>query len=267
VSSTFEQGFAEAERAAEQAHRAASRLGTQIKQLQKAAKLGDIAALRRAVERVAAALDALRDDVANAREAWPFSPADEVDYMEAKYIDELRALSRESGLALYERDGNLVCSPSIVRVQAEGRSVRIDRRRVVAIRPSALVEELRANQKKPQRFRSDQFMESLYDAYRLVAGTETTRRVKQASFQGPVIQLERIYQALTLAPGASKEYDRSDFARDLYLLASSNVCQTRSGAQLSLPASTGTKGGRLFSFVAPDGEVVNYYGIRFTEKS
>jgi hypothetical protein len=74
-----------------------------------------------------------------------------------------------------------------------------------------------------------------------------------------------VYEALTLMPEVRKEYAESDFGRDLFFLDRSGTTTTKSGAQVSFPTATGTKGGgRVFSFVAPDGEVITYYGIRFT---
>ncbi len=69
-----------------------------------------------------------------------------------------------------------------------------------------------------------------------------------------------------MLPGSTANFDQTDFVRDLFLLDRSGVNKTKSGATCSLPASTGTKGARnLFYFIAPDGETVTYYGIRFTE--
>jgi hypothetical protein len=54
----------------------------------------------------------------------------------------------------------------------------------------------------------------------------------------------------------------------LFLLDRSGVKTTKSGAGYSLPASTGTKSAKgTYSFVAPDGETVSYYGIKFSEAS
>ena len=67
-------------------------------------------------------------------------------------------------------------------------------------------------------------------------------------------------------PGSSRDYDRSDFARAVYNVDASGAKRTRSGATVSFPSSTGTRSSRgLFSFVGPDGQDVQYYGIRFTE--
>jgi hypothetical protein len=76
--------------------------------------------------------------------------------------------------------------------------------------------------------------------------------------------LADVYEALTLLPGTNGDYGKSDFARDLFILDRSGLTRTRAGASLSLPASTGTKGARgTFSFVAPDGELITYFGVRF----
>ena len=36
--------------------------------------------------------------------------------------------------------------------------------------------------------------------------------------QGRVVQLERVYRLFTSLPGSDREYNRTDFTRDLYLL-------------------------------------------------
>ena len=59
----------------------------------------------------------------------------------------------------------------------------------------------------------------------------------------------------------------SDAAKDLTrTVGVSGVNVTKGGASYALPASTGTKAAKgTYSFVAPDGETVTYYGIRFAE--
>lgn len=112
---------------------------------------------------------------------------------------------------------------------------------------------LKANQTKKAKFAPDRFLEVLYRAYRLVAGKEGS---------GKAVPLSSIYEAMTLLPGTSSEYDKTDFGRDMFLLDRSEITQTRSGAKLSLP-NTGR--GVFVSFVSPEGEPVNYTGISFTE--
>ncbi len=83
--------------------------------------------------------------------------------------------------------------------------------------------------------------------------------------QGRVVQLERVYRLFTSQPGSEREYNRTDFTRDLYLLDRDGPKTTKRGLRVSFPASSGTRGSQgIFSFVAPDGQVVTYYGIQFS---
>ena len=253
--STFEQGFADTERSAESSVKAASTVAAIAKQLHKAARQGDIAAIRRLTERLATAAEAARQEVGNARTAWPFSPDEEEAYLRDGYEDELLDTAAAAGLRIDRRDGALVSFPSIVRILPQARALKVDRRKSPALRPSTVVEALKVNQTKKPAFATERFLETLYRSYRLIVG---------ASAQGSVAPLATIYESLTLLPGSAVEYGTSDFARDLYLLDRSGVSRTKSGARVSLPASTGTKTARgVLTFVAPDGQVMTYYGIRF----
>jgi hypothetical protein len=252
---TFEEGFAETQRAAESSTRAATAVVTLAKQLRKAARLGDIAAIRRLTERMVAASEAAREEVANARTTWPFSPDEEEAYLRDSYEEELLEAAAAVGLRIDRRDGALVSFPSIVRILPQARALRVDRRKTAVLRPSTVVDTLRANQTKKPAFATERFLESLYRSYRLIVGRHG---------HGTVAPLTTVYDSLTLLPGASADYGASDFARDLYLLDRSGLTRTKSGARVSLPASTGTKTARgVFTFVAPDGQLLAYYGIRF----
>ena len=260
---TFEGAFKDVERAADSTLQSASGLMRQIKALQKAAKEGNIAAMKRAQERVDVELGTLRQAAANAAGAWPFSSEEEDQYLRTEYAGELRAVAQEQGLMVHERDGRLVAHPSMVRVLAGERAVRIDKKQTSTVRPSHLVGLLLANQKKPVRHQSGQFLEALHTVYKDMVSDESPDRMVRGS--GRVVPLEVIYRRLTYLPGSGREYDRTDFARAIYDLDASGVQKTRAGATVSF-----TDGGRttrgLFTFVGPDGRDVQYYGIRFTEE-
>ena len=132
--------------------------------------------------------------------------------------------------------------------------MKVDKRRVTAIRPTALVAVLKANQSKKPPMSTERFPEALYVAYRFVLTGDR---------DGQVLPLMTIYEAFTLMPGTAADYGLSDFARDVYLLDRSGLRETKRQVPFSLPAATGTKGSRSFSAVGPDGDVVAYYGIRF----
>ena len=252
---TFEHGFQQSERAADSAAKAAAAVLTASRQLKRAAREGDIGGLRRSADRLALTLDALRQEVANARSAWPFSVDAEETYLNEAYEVELVALAHAAGLNIAERDGRLLAFPSVVRIVPAERMIRIDRRRIAGLRPSHVIAMLKANQLKRPRFAPERFLEALFRAYRLVVGPSSI---------GSTVALLDVYEALTLLPGANVDYSQSDFARDLFVLDTSGVTRTRGGLTYSLPASTGTKGSRgTLTFVAPDGELVTYFGISF----
>ncbi len=261
---SFEQAFSDVERAAASTAKSAADLGKLAKALEKAAKDGNIAAIKRAQARLDNALNALRQETANAVAAWPLQEAEEEAYLRDGYAAELRSIADGKGLNIYEQDGRLISSPSVLQVLPGSRAVRIDRKQVSNIRPSHLAEVLIKNQKTPPRFQSGRFLESLYDTYKLVI--ETPVAPLSENRQEVVAPLEKIYQAFTSLPGSDREYGRMDFARDIYQLDSQGLRQTRSGMKVDFPASTGARSSRgVFSFVDSHGRVISYYGIRFSK--
>ena len=260
---SFEQAFDDTEKAADSALKSATDLAKQVKVLQKAARDGNITAIKKACSSLDTAVASLRQEVANAVQTWPYTDEEETAYLEHSYLAELRHATREKGLDTYEQDGRLISPPSVVRVLLRDRAVRIDKKKVSTLRPSYLADNLVNNSEKPPRFRADRFLESLHKAYLLVLGDQSSKQLT-ISRSGPVVLLANIYEALTLLPGSSLEYDKIDFARALYFLDADGPSHTSKGARVSFPASTGTKSARgTFQFVGPDGHVHSYYGIQF----
>lgn len=261
---TFEDAFTNAENAAATVARAANNLASLAKQMQRAAQGGNISNLKRSAERLANAVSLVRQEVDNAVKAWPFDDDQEDRYLRESYVDELRKVAEQKGLRIHDRDGRLISHPSVVRVLPGEKAVRIDRRRVPTIRPSKLAAILLNNQQRPPRFRPETFLEALYKAYVILAGQDRSGRLIKDREFGPVVPLLKVYEVFTSLPGSNRDYDQTDFARDLYFLERSEVRQVRSGARVSFPASTATRRATgTLSFVGPDGELTTYYGIQF----
>lgn len=261
---SFEQAFSDMERSAASTAKSATDLTRLARALEKAAKEGNIAAAKRAQRSMSEAINSLRQEVANSVESWPFEEEEEQQYLSGDYGQELRSVAAEKGLDIYERDGRIIAHPSVVRVLPSSRAVRIDRKQVSTIRPSRLTDILLDIQKKPARFRAGQFLEALYQVYSEITREDGSSRMPVGN-QGRVVQLERVYRLFTSQPGSEREYNRTDFTRDLYLLDRDGPKTTRRGLRVSFPASSGTRGSQgIFSFVAPDGQVVTYYGIQFS---
>ena len=261
---SFEQAFSDMEKAAASTAKSATDLTKLARALEKAAKDGNIAAAKRAQRSMSEAINALRQEVSNSVESWPFGEDEEQRYLNDDYVQELRTVAAGRGLDIYERDGRMIAHPSIVRVLPSSRAVRIDRKQVSTIRPTRLADILLENQRKPARFRASQFLEALYQVYSEITREEGSSRMPMGQ-QGRVVQLERVYRLFTSLPGSDREYNRTDFTRDLYLLDRDGPKTTRRGLLVSFPASSGTRGGQgVFSFIAPDGQVVTYFGIQFS---
>lgn len=258
--SGFEQAFGDVEQAAASTIASAQGLVSLARKMQKAAREGHVAGVKRTRGELDAALGELQGAVAAAVESWPLAEDEEQRYLEDGYAEELCAAAEQQGLNVYERDGKLISYPSIVRILPGDRAVRVDGKKVAALRPSRLAGLLLKNQTKPGRFRPDRFLEALYTVY-----AEIVRHDAQgAAGDGPVVPLTRVYKLLTSLPGATREYDRTDFARDLYILEAEGPRRTRKGAAVDFPASTGTRRSGFFTFVGPDGQEARYYGVSFT---
>jgi hypothetical protein len=261
---TFEDAFSGTENAAASVMKAANSLTSLARQMHRAAQDGNIGNMKRSAERMSNAVSVVRQEVDNATKAWPFDDNEEEQYLRESYTDELIKIAAQRNLRIHERDGRLISHPSVVRVLAGERAIRIDRRRVTTIRPAKLVSILLNNQQRRPRFRPEPFLDALYKAYLILIGRERSGRLVNDRESGPVIPLLRVYEVFTSLPGSNREYDRTDFARDLYFLESSDIRQVKSGARVSFPASTGTRRATgTLSFVGPDGELIPYYGIQF----
>jgi len=262
---TFEQAFANTERAADAAIKAANDLLSVAKQIKKAAQAGNIQALRRNIERLENTSTLARQEISNTRSSWPFTEESEEEYLRQDYEAELLSFASEKDLKISRRDNRIICFPSIIRVLPSDKAIRIDRKKISNIRPTALISALKINQQKPNNFRSDAFLEALHKVYQTLESKDRQGKFADENQGGSVIPLAQIYGLFTSLPGSTREYDQTDFARDIYFLDSSGVNKTRSGARISYPASTGTRSSRgTFTFVSLEGEVVNYYGVQFT---
>ena len=260
----FEQAFDDAERAAASAIDSARHLIRLASQMQKAAKTGKVAAITRAQSGLGDALTMLTQEVKGALECWPFEQGEEERYLRDDYASELIAAAEAKGLEIFRSDTGLIAHPSIVRILPDKRAIRIDRKQNSSIRPSHLASVLLANQTKRSRFQSGAFLESLFKVYSDIVSGDSSDRFVQVG--GRVVRLDRIYKLLTALPGRTPKYESTDFARDLYNLEVNGPKRTRKGATVAFPASTGTKSSRgVFSFIGPDGQRINYYGLKFTE--
>jgi hypothetical protein len=223
-----------------------------------AAKLGrtgeiakDLDEISRRIGDASAAVDGLSD-------GWQF---DTSAYLaDGRFLNDLKTTAEEKGLALFENDGRIYCFPLLLRIDAKEGAVRIGGKLERRIRPRELVRLLAALQKRPQRFREQQFLDVLYTAWRREVGAGW-----KGTGVGPAVALADIHDRLTLFPGT--DYPSEEFSRDLLLLDRRPDLRTRDGCRFELPASTLSKGRakRLVVYDERGGEHT-YVGLRFVKE-
>jgi hypothetical protein len=250
----------ETQRRIETALKSVSKLTSGLKAGLKAARVGDLNALHRALAELDDHLQVARAEVLSAAQSWSLSQEEELAYFaEGGFTDELVSAAGASQLQLNVEEGTIVCYPSLVKVDPTRRCVLIDRRPYRNVRPSSLIAHLKAVQSRPPRSKASQFLESLYVAW------DHARHLRARGRQpGSDVRVSDVYAALTIAPGSGREYSKPEFGRDLYLLEQSGERVTRRGARIHFGRSTGTKSSTgMITVVGEDGRRVDYSSIGF----
>ena len=256
---TLEGILASTEAEADGALAAVKRLQSTVAAARKAAAVGDLRALRRSLAGTEDALADAAEAVGQLRDTWPLSEAEESERLSSgAYTRELLAHAERAGLAIFDQEGVLSSYPSLVRTLPRQQAVSIDRKPHRQIRPSHLVAHLAQLQNREPKLGVERFAETLHAAYRLLAPEP-----------GSMVRLVDIHSALTLLPGAAREYGVQEFARDVYLLDRSGHDATRSGARIRLSAGATSARDRrnLLLVVTRDGMEKSYYGIEFDDRS
>lgn len=242
------------EREAAAAVKALSNALREAKKLQAAAAHGQLRDLRAGIDTSAKLADQAADAVRDLRGAWTF---DEVaHFADGGFVKEVLALGELEHLSAVESDDRILSYPVIVRISAGDTTVLIDKVRERRVRPSALVRQLKALQILPPRFKAGAFIESLSAAYDLALAGKALRAAS-------TVGLLDVYGVLTLMPGATREYSKQEFARDVYLLDQSGLVTTKDGRTLTLPASALTRGSAKVTTVTRSGQAKVYAGICF----
>jgi hypothetical protein len=253
----LESALAATEERVDAALRATAALTRELKKAKTSAEHGQLRDLRRALGAAAVLAGDAARTTEGAQGSFGF---DEQEHLRSgSYAQELLEVAAAQDVAMFEADERLLCYPSLIKVLPGDAAVEIDRRSEKRLRPSVLVGLLAAAQARPPRFRPKPFLESLASGYDLVRSQKQHR-------EGAVVRLVDVWAVLTLLPGQSRDYTRSEFARDLYLLDSSAVATAKSGRVLGWHASSGTRGSGTLATVAQTGQQQLYWGISFTDR-
>ncbi|MGH9086975.1 MAG: hypothetical protein ACRDYZ_02530 [Acidimicrobiales bacterium] len=253
---TLEEALQGVERDADAALKSLTAALREAKRVKHAAAAGHIRDLEQSLDGAVRLADQALAATGEVRAGWQFDVGEW--FANGEYAKELLAAAADAGVQAFESDERILCYPAIVQVSASDTAVMVDKKRERRVRPSVLVRHLAALQQRPPRFKPAAFIASLVAAYDLVVRAKGLR-------PGGTARLVDVYGALTLLPGASREYTRQEFARDLYLLDQSGVVDARDGRRMSLPASALTRSGGTLTTVSRAGQTKVYAGIAFDE--
>ncbi|MFZ1413254.1 MAG: hypothetical protein WAS73_01560 [Defluviicoccus sp.] len=262
---SLESALIDLEKQLEAAAKAARAAHAVLKKAQASARVGNLRDLQNQLAEGRNSGKRFAEAMAQADESWTFKP--EPYFAEGGYLHELKEEADRQSISLFEKDGRIYCFPMLLTLSEKDSAVIIDRKPERRVRPSALVKLLAARQNRPQRANTQKFLEALFDAY-LVLAPQVSRDWSSSSLGlGPVVQLLRIYDLLTLLPGAERDYTREEFARDIHLLDQQPDLRTKDGRRFALPASTGSKAaGKRLTVIDPQGTERIYVGIRFDKE-
>ncbi len=248
ICSAAEQAAAVMEDVTKRLHRAA-------RAMKKAASVGDHAKIKQSSAKIKDLLIEAGRAAEAADDAWSMSDEDITSYLNAGFSHELIKASSAIGVRLSRLDDRLAAFPVIVRILPGQRAIRLNAKRHSSLRPSVIAARIQSEMKKPSG-QSKEFAEVLYRVYRLVVAGDMAKGAT----------LQDLFAALTIHPDARRGYEKADFLRDIYLLDASGI-QTKSGATISFPAATGTRGNQSFTVIPPDGIPKFYYAVRFKESN
>lgn len=256
---SLEAALAKTEADAEATLKAANVATRALKRFRTAAQVGNLRELGPSIDAAQQAINNLERQLASAGAGWDFD--EEAYFAGGDFQREVVAIAEQQGVRVFDEDDRLYCSPVLVRVLPTERAVQVDKARERRLRPSVLVAHLKALQTRPRRFRTDAFLESLFEAYEALVA----KHGRSSERFGRIEKLLDVYALLTLLPGSGREYSRQEFGRDLYLLDRSGVTATRRGYRVAFHASSGSRSAAgTIRVIDEDGRDRIYYGISFT---
>jgi hypothetical protein len=256
VTASVEEACAHVVQAADDLAAVAKKLLASAGALRKAALVGNPSAIANQSQTIAELGPIAARAATVGAGSWSFGQEALTQYMDQRFGSELINRSRTLGIDIDRLEDRYVAFPVVIEIEPKARAVKLNGKRAAGIRPSYLSQQIKSLQAKAGS-KPEQFIELLYAA---------AARVNRENLGISGVLLDEVFDVLTLHPEAKKSYGRADFARDLYVLETSPVKQTRRGAVVSFPAATGTKGStKTFTVIGPDRHPRHYVGVRFEE--
>jgi hypothetical protein len=178
-----------------------------------------------------------------------------------EYFADISVECKGLGLQLRDDGDSWYCFPSTIKVLAEEEAVVINGSRTIEILPASIAVKLKAAYDAATANPPKQFLDVLFRAYVAIRSNSG----QYDELIGSVVPVIDLYNVLTLWPERKRQYSRSQFALDLYLLDRSGVTLV-SGKRLTFSASTGARDrSKIVGVQDEHGYEKVYYGIYFVD--
>jgi|DewCreStandDraft_4_1066084.scaffolds.fasta_scaffold00224_27 hypothetical protein len=184
--------------------------------------------------------------------AWTFDA--EAYLAGSEYLSELAEAA--AGPPVPRAGDHPIAPPLLVRVDPRNATIRLGRHRLRSLRPSAVVAELRRIRARDAGNLAT-FSRALYKTHRFV-------NMAHGRDDERAVDLETIYDAMTLAPGT--EYTREQFIMDLVRLHARPDLRTSDHRRVEFPASTASRGKRIVAYTE-EGKRLDLVAVRFVREA
>ena len=139
------------------------------------------------------------------------------------------------------------------RLTVDEKGVKIGRRAVTSLRPTALAALLKADAEQARKAPPG-LIDALRDAY-----------LQKCPDGALPVPLSEIYEMLTLLPEVRKSYPEDTFVRDISVIDAYGPVMSKDGKRIAFVAATATRMGKGYRAVSPTGDELTYGSIRFID--
>ena len=254
---TFEEEIAGCSSLLEPTLKSAGRGATAAKNAGKMLSDGNIKNISKRLEEAEQELSRAALGFREFRDRWLHSGVH--DYFGTQeYFAELLKSLEEAQVDCHRLDQVLYVYPALVRLDPDGKAVRIDKKSYATVHPRKLADILRKIQTRPSRFPAARFLRSLFKVYKALASSN----VKRSEWVGKSLYLRDIYNVMSATPGS--DYSEQEFVRDVYLLDACGEPLEVSGHIATLEAGSATRvAGKTLEINTRDRQRRLYCTIRF----
>jgi len=218
---------------------------------------GEIKNLPKKLAEAGEALSTAAEEIKTFQQWWDHRNVEDC-LSSPRYLGELAECLARENVEYHQVADVLYVWPTLVRVDANAKAVKLGKKREPRIRPMTLARCLKKMQERPDK-PSMAFLRKLFRAYKLLC--RRNRRPSEA-WAGQPVFLRDICEVISL--GADSTYSEQEFAWDVYRLEASGERPQVDGYIAQFGGSSATRDARrTLEVVGRDGQKRVYCTVRF----